>query len=391
MSGRLEAGRDSGRALTRARELEHRAAVDAYESPATWLGWWLLANDELEDARRLLDDQLHAAVEDGDDWNQTFLYWPLTELECRAGRYDAARDHAEAGLELAEQGDNLYALSVLQHCSALVAAHVGDGETARSRAEESLANARATHSVLFTVRPRITLGLLAVSEGRYEDALVHLDGLTELGLEGPYWATYPFWGDLFETLVSVGDVDRALAVLADLDRHGHVDERPGTAPVLARCRGLVQAASGSLEDAAVSFEEALHLGRACPVPLERGRSLLALGEARRRTRSRRAAREALNEALAIFESLGAMPWAERARKELARVGGRAISHDGLTPSEERVAALVAEGKANKEVAADLVVSVHTVEAALTSIYRKLGVRSRTEMARELRRREAIKQ
>jgi DNA-binding CsgD family transcriptional regulator len=59
------------------------------------------------------------------------------------------------------------------------------------------------------------------------------------------------------------------------------------------------------------------------------------------------------------------------------------SPDGLTPTEEQVAALVAEGKSNKEVAAVLVLSVHTVEAALTSIYRKLDIRSRTELARKV--------
>ena len=113
--------------------------------------------------------------------------------------------------------------------------------------------------------------------------------------------------------------------------------------------------------------------------------------ARRRTststcsaRRRRSARDTLGHALTIFEELGAQLWAAKARAEIGRIGGRTRSPYGFTPTEERVARLVAEGKSNKEVAAELVLSVHTVEAALTSIYRKLQVHSRTEMARKLR-------
>jgi DNA-binding CsgD family transcriptional regulator len=77
--------------------------------------------------------------------------------------------------------------------------------------------------------------------------------------------------------------------------------------------------------------------------------------------------------------MGARLWAGRARAELGRIGGRARS-DGLTPTEQRVADLVAEGRSNKEVADALFVSVRTVEANLTRVYAKLGIRSRTELA-----------
>jgi DNA-binding NarL/FixJ family response regulator len=83
----------------------------------------------------------------------------------------------------------------------------------------------------------------------------------------------------------------------------------------------------------------------------------------------------------VFEELGVPLWAEAARAEIARIGGRTAG-DGLTPSEHRVASLVANGRSNREVAAELFVTVRTVETALTRIYRKLGVRSRTELARK---------
>jgi len=103
--------------------------------------------------------------------------------------------------------------------------------------------------------------------------------------------------------------------------------------------------------------------------------------AQRRAKRKRDARETLGQALATFEGLGAAIWAGKARDELARIGGRAPSPSDLTPAEERVAALVAEGRTNREVAAVLFVSDNTVEFHLTHIYRKLGVRSRTELAR----------
>jgi DNA-binding CsgD family transcriptional regulator len=114
-------------------------------------------------------------------------------------------------------------------------------------------------------------------------------------------------------------------------------------------------------------------------PFERARTLLAFGSTQRRAKQKRPARESLEQALATFEELGATLWAEKARAELARIGGRPRVA-GLTPSEERIAELVAEGRSNKEVAAALFLTVNTVEGALKRIYAKLGVRSRAELA-----------
>ena len=99
-------------------------------------------------------------------------------------------------------------------------------------------------------------------------------------------------------------------------------------------------------------------------------------------RQKRPAREALEAALEGFETIGASGWAAKARDELGRVGGRA-REEGLTSAERRVAALVAEGRTNREVAAALFLGERTVASHLTHIYAKLGVRSRTELARRL--------
>jgi DNA-binding NarL/FixJ family response regulator len=117
------------------------------------------------------------------------------------------------------------------------------------------------------------------------------------------------------------------------------------------------------------------------LPFELARSLLVHGGIQRRAKLKRPARETLERAMAIFEELGAPQWLERARGEVSRIGGRQPASEGaLTATEERVAELAAAGRTNKQIAAELYLSERTVEANLTKVYRKLGVRSRTELA-----------
>jgi DNA-binding CsgD family transcriptional regulator len=120
-----------------------------------------------------------------------------------------------------------------------------------------------------------------------------------------------------------------------------------------------------------------------PAPFERARTLLIYGTILRRVRRRKDARDAIEAALSIFEALPAPVWADNARAELARIGGRTASDGGLTGGEQRIAELVAAGNSNKETAAALFLSVHTVEGALKRVYHKLGVHSRTELSRRL--------
>ena len=116
-------------------------------------------------------------------------------------------------------------------------------------------------------------------------------------------------------------------------------------------------------------------------PPERARTLLAYGSALRRRRSKRDARAALQSALDTFEEIGAGQWAERARRELGRIGGRGGSPTGeLSATQRAIAELVADGRSNREVATELHLSARTVEWNLTRIYRQLGVRSRTQLA-----------
>jgi DNA-binding CsgD family transcriptional regulator len=141
----------------------------------------------------------------------------------------------------------------------------------------------------------------------------------------------------------------------------------------------VAAATGDIEPALTLLERAVSEHAAVGDPFGRARAQLMLGTVRRRARQKSPARAATAAALETFEALGARCWAERARAELGRIGGRTRA-DGLSPAELRVASLVAEGRTNREIAAALFLAERTVASHLTHIYLKLGVRSRTELA-----------
>ena len=192
--------------------------------------------------------------------------------------------------------------------------------------------------------------------------------------------------DHVEALVALGAYDQAERLIGDYEGQAAKLERDWARATADRCRALVLGGRGDLPAAVAALQRATAGHRRASMPFELGRTLLALGATQRRARQRRAARESLAEALAIFNDLEAPLWADKARAELGRIGGRTPVGDHLTPTEAKIAELVASGLSNREVAAELVVAVHTIEAALTRIYAKLRVRSRTELTRQLAQR-----
>jgi DNA-binding NarL/FixJ family response regulator len=148
----------------------------------------------------------------------------------------------------------------------------------------------------------------------------------------------------------------------------------------ARSRALLLASDGDLAGARASVEAALTAQASVPQPLELARTLILHGALERRAKRRGASRAALERALALLVALPAPLWAARAEAELERLGVRS-SGQRLSTTEARIAGLVTEGLTNTEIAAAMFVSRKTVEANLTKVYRKLGVRSRTELTR----------
>jgi DNA-binding NarL/FixJ family response regulator len=152
----------------------------------------------------------------------------------------------------------------------------------------------------------------------------------------------------------------------------------------ARSRSLLHAAAGGLDLAREQLHAALGAHQRTGQPFELARTLTVLGALERRSKRRRASRAALNEALSLLDDLPAPLWAARARAELARLGEQPPPSE-LSATEARIAALAAAGRTNPEIAAAVFVSRETVEANLSNVYRKLGVRSRVELARRFGR------
>ncbi len=339
---------------------------------------------DLEGARRLLLELHEAHVKrDNADGASTATWW-LSFVEWRAGNWAAAEGYAVDSFEIRAQlgqvmpGDGFPV--------ALVAAHFGRVDEARARAARDLAEAEAMDIRISVAGSEWLLGFLELSLGDTTAALTHLRRSYELRsafmLEP---AQRLELGDVLEAMIAAGELDEADEVIAEWQDRAEALDRPWALAILARSRGLLLAARGDLEGAFGSFERALAEHARTEDPFQHVRTLLALGATQRRAKQRGAARTTLGEALAGFERLGSPLWARKARDEVGRIGGRAPSRRELTEGESRIAALVVEGHTNREVAAALFVTEHTVEGALTRIYRKLGVRSRGELAARLGR------
>ena len=232
------------------------------------------------------------------------------------------------------------------------------------------------------------LGIAALSASDYDEAATALDEalrhVRQVALGNP--RVVPFAADLIEAHVRAGRPDRARPALEWLTDVAERSSLTWARAAAARGRGLL---AETLAEAEAAFGEAEHHHRRRDYPYELARTRLCHGEALRRFRRPAAARVPLTAAHASFESLGAVPWAARAAAELAAAGQRPLPGAGptaldlLTPQEVQVARAIAGGLNNAEAASVLFVSRKTVEAHLTRVYRKLGVRSRTDLTRAL--------
>jgi DNA-binding CsgD family transcriptional regulator len=338
--------------------------------------------DRLDESRRMFTELLRDAATHGVEGATPQFRYHLAELECRAGNWDAAMEHARES-RAAAQRIRMRAMSSEGHFAVgLAEAHLGRADPARLAALEGQRIAEEAGEILLLIPNLGVLGFLELSLSRPAEADAYLSRAVELseamGVREPaYFRIVP---DEVEALVALGRLDEAEALLAPFEEAGRDLGRAWAIATGARCRALVLAAQGDLDGASAAADEAVRHHERLPLPFELGRTLLVRGTVQRRSKRKREARETLTKALEIFDGLGAALWADKARAELARIGGRAPSSLDLTPTEDRVAALVAAGGTNREVADALFVSIHTVEANLKRIYRKLGVRSRTELA-----------
>ena len=335
--------------------------------------------DEHELGRAGFEAMRDQAVRRGSLYDHAHALLNLAQVEWRAGYWDLADAHIEEATSLWPRGEAT-ARSLALWITAVLALHRGQLDAARAAAVEGAAVA-GRHLVSRGRNLWIT-GAAALAAGDLDEALDRLGSAAALfdqaGAAEP--GMQLFAPDLIDACLAAGQLARVDILAADLERRGEKLARPRATVLGLRASGLALAARGEYEPALDSLASAAAASERWAVPLERGRTLLALGTVQRQARHRREARATLGQARQIFERLGAPLLAERATAELRRIAGRTGGGQDLTPAEQRIAELVARGLSNREVASELVIAVHSVESALTRVYRKLGVRSRSELA-----------
>jgi DNA-binding NarL/FixJ family response regulator len=365
-------------------EAEQALALDHLTSPRFWLARLRVRQGQLEEARAMFAGLGAEATARGNEWTRIHVLWYQSILEWFAGSWQLALELAveafEAG-ELAQFHDNE---GWRGRVMGLVEADLGLVERARASAQEGIAASEARGADVFCLLCQGVLGRLELALGNVQTAggfLCELPGrLLASGLNDP---TQTAWADAIETLIALGELEQARDYLEAYEQISRRFTSACAAASAGRCRGLLAAAHGDTKAAFTAFDGALTGLADSPFPLERARTLLCLGTVRRQMLEKKAAREALEQACAIFEELGAQLWAAKARAELARISGRRASGDDLTETEARVAELAAAGRSNKEIAAALFMGVSTVEAHLSRVYRKLGIRSRAGLGSRL--------
>jgi DNA-binding CsgD family transcriptional regulator len=343
--------------------------------------------ERYHDAYRLFHKVLDGARRTVNPAAVAFACGARSEMGWWLGQWSAAyADATEAaakGRALRHRGSTTFALLQM----ARIEAARGDSSACARHVADALEFSAGTEirgmPIIFSSS---AVGIDRLSQGAYQDAVIHLDHafteFTRLELGNPLLS--PFAADLVEAHLRAGNPLAAREVLAWLEDLAKRTGLVWPAAVTARCRALL---ADDPDEAAAAFETAMAEHDLLPVPFERARTLLSEGAALRRGRRKGLARAPLLTAHRLFSTLGATPWIQRCLAELtagahllpADIPGEVL--DQLTPQELQVARTVADGLNNVEVGAALFISVKTVEAHLTHIYRKLGLRSRTALTR----------
>jgi DNA-binding CsgD family transcriptional regulator len=370
-----------GRPEQSRRDVERLIDSSARDLPPGQMAWtrgfFAAWNDEA--AEQYVREGIRSAVDAGRYGDLSDLYICLVLILIRKSR---VRD-AQAALEEADRS-GAWTTSSLQEDMArvLVKEYAGDLDGAGELAQGAIARSRASGSTYWLCGFLAQLGFIETSARNWQAALEALREVAEIfastrmvDLEQLLWGV-----DYADAALQVGaehDLETAISVLRRQGAAG----RPEAAVAADRCQALLGAASGGAGEAIGALRAIVERpGAECP--FEAARSRLVLGQVYRRAGYKGLANEALTAARVTFEELGIPRWAKRARDEAGRVGLHPTPST-LTATERRVAELVGSGRTNQEAAAELFMSVKTVEANLTRIYRKLSVRSRTELANRL--------
>lgn len=377
---KLYAGRGADHAAIEKGMRLQREAVGWDLSPIA--AFWARNFDDFTTARQRLEDIIRVFREQGDEAQVCAALTHLATVEGMTGHMDRASALVAEALDLAAQTEQETYLDMALCAKGQVCAQAGDLAGARAAAGELLGRLEAHPDIVLEGMARIVLGLAALTAGDLAEAdrqLSRADEIEEL-VHNREPANQRFQADHAEAVLGLGDTDRGERLVRRLEARAAALPRPWILAVSARCRGLLNAAVGDLAGALAGYQQALDAHQALDMPSELGRTLLALGRLHRRRNERQQAQECLARAVSVLEAAGALGWAAVARDELGRARGRRGGPEELTPTERTVCELAASGLRNQEIAARLFLSAKTVEANLSRGYRKLGVRSRTELA-----------
>ncbi|HKD98729.1 MAG TPA: LuxR family transcriptional regulator [Micromonosporaceae bacterium] len=370
--------------LDRAVALEPGTDLVTMMRPSTQRAIFIGHAGRLHDSITEISTCVTATAERGDHTSRPHLLRTLAWMELGAGRLRDALAHIDDAASTASELalDDAFIWAVAGHVRAALGMH----DEAAALADRALARATATGNPWAELRARGAVGfghLTADRPGEAAEVLAGADAIIEgAGLVEIGWQR--LHGDLVEALVRVGRAAEAATKAEAFTVRAEATAHPWSLAIAARAGAQVAAAEGRADEAVDGYRAALAYPVMAEMPLERGRTLTDLGAVLRRANRRRDAREALDEAVAVLRGIGAVPWADRAAAELGTISGRASSPEDLTEMQRRVAVLAAKGRTNAEIAQELFVSVRTVETHLAAAYRKLGARSRTELAAMLR-------
>jgi ATP/maltotriose-dependent transcriptional regulator MalT len=364
--------------LDRAIEIAER--TDGNNDARTVLARILGRCDRHAEARMMWGELIAEGRERGDPWVVGRLFF-LAELEVVSGEWERAARLCDESMELARQTGWENFLPLCRNILTQVAALRGDVERVRTETPDLLQVAEQTGIADYAYQLGRALATFELSVGDAETAWAHVEPLFAKGQDMDEYRAQVAGSVAIETLIGIGELQTAERLLDQLEEHAAGSETAVRA-FAHRARGLLHASRGeqerpiaALEAAAVEPEPPREAN-----PFELARTLLALGTVQRQAQHKRDARESLERAAAIFERLGARLWLDKARAELRRIGGRSASDGELSETERQIVELVAAGRRNREVAAELSLSPNTVAWNLSKIYRKLDVSSRTELA-----------
>ncbi|GAA0578608.1 LuxR family transcriptional regulator [Paractinoplanes ferrugineus] len=373
----------------------------ALELPATPAPDWLhygprymaarfaMMDDRLEEAREGLLKLLVVAEHDRIGEARVEVLRSLSEVATRAGRCRDALQYAHRAVEAAQHaglspGPTWYTAAVAELAGGSLAAAAGFARRGVRASEQE-------GDSLFLRRNLHALGQAELRAGDTRAGVAALRRLRDLEAEsgGADPMIVRWHGDLAGGLAALGEHAEAAATLAEARAAAQrLGNTPATLGYLDRATAVVLSESGQADSAVVLSAAAAQHFEQLHQPIEQAHSLLVQGGAERRRRRYAAARMAISAALAIFLASDAKPWAEQTERALARTEGNSAPGTpplelGLTSTELRIAGLVRDGASNREIATQLYLSVKTVEATLTRVYRKLGVRSRTQLLSRL--------